>query len=100
MKPDEMCQEENPVEFPPKEVKLLWPSSRGELLGFASALERGKSGITAAQIRLAVQLADETFRNLTGESELEWLRNRVRELEDRKAGLERQVEELQGRPER
>jgi len=41
------------------ERKVLWPQAAGELLGFANALDRGNVGLTAAQIRLAVKLANE-----------------------------------------
>jgi hypothetical protein len=40
-------------------VELLWPQARGELWAYAHALERGGAGLTAAQLRMAVQLADE-----------------------------------------
>jgi hypothetical protein len=43
------------------EVRRLWPSARGELLGFANALDRSGSGITADQLRMAVLLADKQF---------------------------------------
>jgi hypothetical protein len=43
------------------EVRRLWPSARGELLGFANALASSGSGITADQLRMAVLLADKQF---------------------------------------
>ena len=46
------------------DVRRLWPQARRELLGFADHLARGNAGITAAQLRLAVQLADRAARAL------------------------------------
>lgn len=44
----------------------LWPQAAGGLRGFAGALERGNSGLTAAQLRLAVQMADAYYAQRTG----------------------------------
>ena len=60
MKMDEMFQENNPGSDQVTEAdKLnLWPQPRGELLGFALHLERRGATLTAAQLRLAVAMAD------------------------------------------
>lgn len=42
----------------------MWPQASGELLGFIQALDRRKMGITADQLRMALQLAEITFRQL------------------------------------
>jgi hypothetical protein len=47
-------------------LRLLWPQAAGELRGFAIALERGSSGLTAAQLRLAIEMADEYYRRRIG----------------------------------
>ncbi len=44
----------------------MWPQAAGELRGFANALERGKSGLTAAQLRMAIQMAEELYKTLNG----------------------------------
>jgi hypothetical protein len=62
MKPSDMTGDQDRKRFSNEQINLLWPQARGELLGFANALERENSGITAAQIRMAVQLADETIK--------------------------------------
>lgn len=36
----------------------LWRQARGELAAYARALDRGGIGITAAQIRMAMRMAD------------------------------------------
>jgi hypothetical protein len=59
IRPSDMMGDQERRHLPNEQVDLMWPQARGELLGFANALERGNSGITAAQIRMAVQLADE-----------------------------------------
>lgn len=41
------------------EVAKLWPQARQELLSFAMHLEHSGAGITAKQITMAVQLADQ-----------------------------------------
>jgi hypothetical protein len=43
-------------------LRFLWPQAAGELRGFAIALARGDSGLTAAQLRLAIEMADEYYR--------------------------------------
>jgi hypothetical protein len=62
MRPSDMTGDQERRRLPNEQVDLLWPQARGELLGFANALERGNSGITAAQIRMAVNLADEAIK--------------------------------------
>ncbi len=46
------------------QMKEMWPQAKGELLGFARALARGDSVITAAQLRMAVQMADNYLKML------------------------------------
>lgn len=43
------------------DIKKLWSSARGELLDFASHLERRDADITAGQMRMAISLADEAI---------------------------------------
>ncbi len=54
-----MIQLEN---LSPQQLDQLWPQGRGELLGFANHLERTGAGITADQIRLALQMAQKVAR--------------------------------------
>jgi hypothetical protein len=59
MKPDEMFDASSSGPPPTLEqVRLLWPQARGELMGYARALERSGAGITAAQLRMALAMAD------------------------------------------
>lgn len=58
MNVDDMFQNDNPSEWTDEQITSMWPQARGELLGFANALERGKAGITAAQLRMTIWLAD------------------------------------------
>lgn len=46
-----------------EEVFEMWPQAAGELRGFKRALE-AKSAITAAQLSMALQLAEAEFKNL------------------------------------
>ena len=48
-------------EWTDEQILSMWPQAKGELGGFAYALARGGSGITAAQLRMAVVLADEAY---------------------------------------
>lgn len=57
MTPDEMCQTDNPNTVAPDRADM-WAAARGELLGYATHLERRGAGITASQLRLAVARAD------------------------------------------
>ena len=41
----------------------MWPQAAGELRGFQHALE-GNSGLTAAQLGMALQLADAEFQRM------------------------------------
>lgn len=50
--------------FSPGEALKLWPQAAGELVGFARVLERQAMEITAAQIRLALQLGGERYRQI------------------------------------
>jgi hypothetical protein len=50
-------------EYTNDQIRAMWPQACGELRGFAKALSRN-SGITAAQLRMAIQLAEEAFNNL------------------------------------
>ncbi len=45
------------------ELLKMWPQVKGELRGFQRALE-ARSGITAAQIGMAIQLGDVEFERL------------------------------------
>src|SRR5690242_2259064 len=60
---DELSGAEGSMSVPVKtrfsadEMRELWPQAAGELRGFAEHLEAGRAGITADQIRLAVQMA-------------------------------------------
>lgn len=57
--PDDVCGSDDAgPEFKPEEISVLWPQARSELLGFAKYLDSRNAGITACQIKLAVQLAD------------------------------------------
>lgn len=49
----------------------LWEQARGELRGFANALERGLAGLTAAQLRMAITLADRTWEIAVRRRELQ-----------------------------
>lgn len=53
-----------PENWTPQDVRRMWPQAAGELRGFANHLARGQAGLTAAQIRMAIQLADERFKQL------------------------------------
>jgi hypothetical protein len=53
----------NDKEYTNEQIRAMWPQARGELSGFAKALMKN-SGITAAQLRMAIQLADEAFNKL------------------------------------
>lgn len=58
MQVDEMHQHDNPQQFTDAQIQQMWPQARGELLGFALALDRKEASITASQLRMAVQMAD------------------------------------------
>ncbi len=47
------------------EIRTLWPQAAGELSGFQNALQ-AKSGLTAAQLSMALQLAQVGFDKVTG----------------------------------
>jgi hypothetical protein len=49
-------------EFSDEEIQRLWPQAAGELRGFTIALHTSRMGITATQVEMAIQLADEAFR--------------------------------------
>ncbi len=68
MNPNDMFQTENPKTFTREFVLEAWEQGRGELLGFANALDRGQSGITASQLRMAIQLADEEYKRMRSDS--------------------------------
>jgi hypothetical protein len=64
MNVDDVMPDPEKLEFeqvPPAELLRLWPQARYELLAYARWLGRHNGEITAAQIRLAVQLADTGF---------------------------------------
>ena len=46
-----------------EEILDMWPQAKGELQGFQKHLERN-AGITAAQLGMAIQLADEEYKRL------------------------------------
>ncbi len=46
-----------------EEILKMWPQAERELKGFQNALE-GKSGLTAAQLGMALQLAEAEFKRL------------------------------------
>ncbi len=46
-----------------EEILKMWPQAAGELRGFQRALE-AKAGLTAAQLGIALQLAEEEFKRL------------------------------------
>jgi hypothetical protein len=52
------------MEYTTEQIITLWPSGRQELLGFANHLEQRSAAITAAQIRLAIEMADREFKRL------------------------------------
>ena len=60
---DEIYQN-RPIQPPPsdQEVQDLWGQARGELYGFALAMDRRGQSITAAQLRMAVALADQAVQ--------------------------------------
>lgn len=59
MIPDDMTSTNpGPIHYTEDQMKEMWPQAAGELRGFANALDRDKAGITAAQIRMAVQMAN------------------------------------------
>ncbi len=49
--------------FTDDEILTMWPQAQTELDGFASLLEQ-RSGITASQLRLALQLAEKEYARL------------------------------------
>lgn len=53
-------------EFDNDKIKELWPQAAGELRGFARALASKNAGITAAQLRMAIQLAEERYKEING----------------------------------
>ena len=61
--PDDVCGSDDfGREYTDEEIQALWPSACRELLGFARFLE-AKSGITAAQLRLACRLAQQAYQS-------------------------------------
>lgn len=64
--PEDVCGSDNTGRiWTDEQVKEMWPQAKSELLGFANALERGSAGITASQLRMAVQLAQKRFEEMT-----------------------------------
>lgn len=47
--------------FSREDILKLWPQGKQELLQFAKALHNSKSQITAGQIMMAIQLAEQAF---------------------------------------
>lgn len=59
MTPNDMTsQDPGPKIYTEAEMVGMWPSAAGELRGFANSLDGRGMGITAAQMRMAVQMAD------------------------------------------
>lgn len=59
MRSDDITSSEPSLKlYSPEEMERMWPQAAGELRGYANALNRGNAGITAAQMRMAVQMAD------------------------------------------
>ncbi len=50
-----------------EQILLMWPQAAGELAAFQRALEQ-RAGLTASQLRMAIQLAQERFAQLTAEA--------------------------------
>lgn len=48
----------NPMENLQEKIDTLWPQAAAELRGFAEHLDRKNAGLTAAQLRMAVDMAD------------------------------------------
>lgn len=48
------------------DIKKLWPQAYQELLGFQNHLMRSNMGLTAAQLGMALQLAQEAFDKREG----------------------------------
>jgi len=53
-----------------EEILEMWPQAVGELRGFQAHLE-SRSGITAAQLGMALQLAEEEFKRLKDKQVIE-----------------------------
>lgn len=51
-----------------EEILKLWPQAAGELRGFQQALERN-AGITAAQLDMALHLAEAEFERIKNEKQ-------------------------------
>jgi hypothetical protein len=67
-----------------EEIHRMWPQARDELTGFAQALDE-KAGITSAQLRMALQLADAAY--LLGIGDLAQLKSRVGHIESQTAQI-------------
>jgi len=66
LRPQDVCgSDETGPAWTEEQLRALWPQARRELLGFAVVLERRRAPITAQQIRMAVQLAQRRFAELS-----------------------------------
>ncbi len=67
----------NPKVWTQEEILAIWPQANGELRGFQHALER-RSGLTASQLGMALQLAEAEFNRLSGKDSAKetWVRAR------------------------
>lgn len=54
-------------DYPVKDLWLLWDQARGELWGYANYLQRRHASLTAAQLRMAITLADRALPARGGE---------------------------------
>lgn len=62
MRIEDMWVEKKPApEFTSEQIRDMWPQAAGELRGFAQALERGPAKITAMQLRMAIELAEQAY---------------------------------------
>jgi hypothetical protein len=53
-------------EWTDHEIFFMWPQAKGELTAFANVLTRGgNAGITAAQLRMAILLAERAYSQLS-----------------------------------
>lgn len=50
-----------------EDILEMWPQSAGELRGLRNHFRRTNTGITAAQLSMALQLAEEEFKRLKEE---------------------------------
>lgn len=56
-----------PKVYTPEEMKEMWPQAAGELRGWANSLASRQMGITAAQLRMAIQMAEAYWKSMFGD---------------------------------